>query len=165
MDADTQLDISRLLEAPRALVYRAFTDPEHLLAWWGPIGNLLPREDMDFDVRPGGYQRWTEIFPAQPDLRVRVEFALTAVKEGELLEGVMRVDRDVHGRVASFTSRIRLEFHEDGAARTRLEIHQWLPGHVAGPAHNGWGEALSKLETVLDACQMTSNPHLKGLSA
>lgn len=159
MGADTQLSISRVFEAPRALVYRAFTDPDHLLAWWGPVGNVLPREEMDFDVRPGGYQRWTEIFPAQPDLRVRVEFALTSVKEGELLEGVMQVSRDVHGRVESFTSRLRLEFHEVGAARTRLEIRHWLPSHVASPADRGWGETLSKLEKVLVACQMTLNPN------
>jgi uncharacterized protein YndB with AHSA1/START domain len=33
-----------VFDAPRELVYRAFTDPDHLAAWWGPIGNSLPRE-------------------------------------------------------------------------------------------------------------------------
>ena len=125
MGSDTPLAISRLLRAPRALVYQAFTDPDHLLAWWGPVGNSLLREEMDFDVRPGGYQRWTEIRPAQPDLRVRVEFSLTAVKDCELLDGVMRVDRHLKGsRLESFTSRLRVEFYEDGATRTRLEIRR-----------------------------------------
>ena len=52
-----QLVISRVFDAPRELVYRAFTDPDHLAAWWGPIGNSLPRDEIEFDVRPGGYQR------------------------------------------------------------------------------------------------------------
>ena len=56
-----QLVISRVFDAPRQLVYRAFTDPDHLAAWWGPIGNSLPRDEIEFDVRPGGFQRWTEV--------------------------------------------------------------------------------------------------------
>ena len=56
MDTETpQLAISRVFDAPRELVYRAFTDPDHLAAWWGPIGNSLPRDEIEFDVRPGGY--------------------------------------------------------------------------------------------------------------
>jgi uncharacterized protein YndB with AHSA1/START domain len=33
-----------VFDAPRQLVYRAFTDPDHLAAWWGPTGNSLPRQ-------------------------------------------------------------------------------------------------------------------------
>ena len=32
-----QIAISRAFDAPRELVYRAFTDPDHLAEWWGPI--------------------------------------------------------------------------------------------------------------------------------
>jgi len=35
---NTQLALTRIVNAPRALVYRAFTDPEQFAAWWGPIG-------------------------------------------------------------------------------------------------------------------------------
>src|SRR5436189_5217103 len=61
-----QLALTRIFDAPRALVYQAFTDPDHLAAWWGPIGNSLPRDEIEFDVRPGGYQRWTEVNAANP---------------------------------------------------------------------------------------------------
>jgi hypothetical protein len=55
MDTETpQLAISRVFDAPPELVYRAFTEPDHLSAWWGPIGNSLPRDEIEFDVRPGG---------------------------------------------------------------------------------------------------------------
>ncbi len=46
------LSITRVVDAPRPLVYRAFTDPDDLAAWWGPAGNQLPRDEIDFDVRP-----------------------------------------------------------------------------------------------------------------
>lgn len=86
MNSDTpQLAISRVFDAPRELVYRAFTDPDRLALWWGPIGNTLPREEIEFDVRPGGFQRWTEVSAADPDLRVRIDIDLTGVTDGELL--------------------------------------------------------------------------------
>jgi len=80
MQAETpQIDISRVLDAPRELVYRAFTDPDHFVTWWGPAGNSLPRTEIEFDVRPGGHQRWKEVSAAggiRPfDTRVRVEFS------------------------------------------------------------------------------------------
>ena len=66
MDTETpQLAISRVFDAPRALVFRAFTDPDHLATWWGPSGNSLPRDEIEFDVRPGGFQRWTEVAAAE----------------------------------------------------------------------------------------------------
>ena len=62
-----QLTVKRIFAAPRALVYRAFTEPDQFAAWWGPIGNYLPRDGMDVDVRPGGHLRWREEFPAITD--------------------------------------------------------------------------------------------------
>ena len=47
-----QLALTRIFDAPRALVYQAFTDPDHLAAWWGPIGNSLPRDEIEFDGAP-----------------------------------------------------------------------------------------------------------------
>ncbi len=72
-----------MFDAPRELVYRAFADPDHLAAWWGPIGNSLPRDEIEFDVRPGGYQRWTEVSAAEPGLRVHIYIDLTGVADGE----------------------------------------------------------------------------------
>ncbi|MER7864334.1 SRPBCC domain-containing protein [Amycolatopsis japonica] len=34
----TDLTITRLLDAPRELVFRVWTDPDHLARWWGPAG-------------------------------------------------------------------------------------------------------------------------------
>src|ERR1700730_8387275 len=68
---EPQLAISRVLDAPRELAFRAFTDPDHLATWWGPSGNTLPRDEIEFDVRPGGFQRWGEVSGAQPDRRAR----------------------------------------------------------------------------------------------
>jgi uncharacterized protein YndB with AHSA1/START domain len=44
--------MSRVFDAPRALVWRAMTEPEHLAQWWGGHGFSNPVCEMD--VRPGG---------------------------------------------------------------------------------------------------------------
>jgi uncharacterized protein YndB with AHSA1/START domain len=150
MDTEApQLVISRVFDAPRELVYRAFTDPDHLAAWWGPTGNSLPRDEIEFDIRPGGYQRWTEVFPAQPDLRVHIYIDLTDVADGALLDGVMHVAGQLPGGIDPFETRFRVEFHDEADGRTRLEIRQWLPEHLSGPSEQGWNEAFSKLDAML----------------
>lgn len=49
------LEICRVLDAPRILVFKAWTSPEHLARWWGPKDFSAPSLSMDF--RPGGTYR------------------------------------------------------------------------------------------------------------
>lgn len=44
--------MERVFDAPRELVFKAYSDPEYLKQWWGPKGWTLPVSNMDF--RPGG---------------------------------------------------------------------------------------------------------------
>ena len=46
------LVMTRTFDAPRDLVFRAWTDPSHVQQWWGPRGFTNPR--CDWDARPGG---------------------------------------------------------------------------------------------------------------
>lgn len=146
-----QLALTRVLDAPRALVYQAFVDPDQFGAWWGPIGNSLPRDGIEFDVRPGGYMAWSEFFPEEPDIWTRGRIDLTDVVDSELLDGVMRITGQLPGDFKPFETRMRIEFHDEGEGRTRLEIRQWLPEHLVSPSAGGWSEALAKLDALLAA--------------
>ena len=146
-----QLAITRIFDAPRAKLYQEFTDPDRLAAWWGPIGNSLPRDEMEFDVRPGGYQRWTEVSATDPRIRVRILYDLAQVVHDELLDGTMRVTGHLPGDYEPFETRMRLEFHDEADGRTRLEVRQWLPQHLASPSQQGWSEAFTKLDAALAA--------------
>jgi uncharacterized protein YndB with AHSA1/START domain len=53
--SDRELTLTRVLDAPRELVFRMWTDPTHVAKWWGPIGFTNPVCEMD--VRPGGALR------------------------------------------------------------------------------------------------------------
>src|SRR3954447_11089839 len=76
---DREMVISRLIEAPRELVFEAFTEVRHLRRWWGPEGFTTTTRSFEFRVGavwdfvmhgPDGtdYQEWiswTEIVPPE----------------------------------------------------------------------------------------------------
>ncbi|HEY4200536.1 MAG TPA: SRPBCC domain-containing protein [Devosiaceae bacterium] len=53
---DETLVIERIFDAPRALVFRLWSSPEHIVRWWGPEGYHLSSCSMDF--REGGEWRF-----------------------------------------------------------------------------------------------------------
>jgi uncharacterized protein YndB with AHSA1/START domain len=50
------LTFERVFDAPRELVFQAFTEPRHLVEWFGPKGWTLP--ECELDLRPGGEWRY-----------------------------------------------------------------------------------------------------------
>lgn len=145
----TELSVSRVFDAPRALVYRAFTDPEQVAAWWGPTGSVRLVDEMDFDVRPGGHQRFVDVFPDDPTIRAQVRIDLADVVEGRVLDGVMRVCGHLPGSFEAFETRFRFEFYDEPDGRTRLEVRQWLPAHVSGATEAGWRQSFVALDAHL----------------
>src|SRR5688572_3477599 len=113
--ADREIVISRVIDAPRELVFEAFTEVRHLSRWWGPEGFTTTTRSFEFRVGgewdfvmhgPDGtdYQEWiswTEIAPSE-----RIEF----------LHGESRGDPDAFESV--------LTFAPDGpeGAATRIEM-------------------------------------------
>ncbi|KHL11776.1 uncharacterized protein YndB with AHSA1/START domain [Mumia flava] len=144
-----QIAISRVVDAPRELAYRAFTEPAHFAAWWGPTGSSLPHEEIAFDVRPGGRLRWVEVSADDPTVRVRVAVDLTEVVDGEVVDGRYHLSGRLPGGIDAFETRIRVEFFDEPDGRTRLEIRQWVPADVSSGAEAGWREALTTLDATL----------------
>src|SRR5262245_54382768 len=63
---------SRVLDAPRALVFSVWTDPKHLAQWWGPNGFATTTHAYDF--RPGGVWRFVMHGPDGRDYQNRITF-------------------------------------------------------------------------------------------
>ncbi len=55
--AECEIVSTRLFDFPSELVFKAWTDPEHLARWWGPKG--FTNTFHEFDLRPGGLWRFT----------------------------------------------------------------------------------------------------------
>lgn len=50
--AEREISITRILNAPKELVFEVWSDPKHISQWWGPNGFTTTVDEMDF--RPGG---------------------------------------------------------------------------------------------------------------
>ena len=58
---DREIQMTRVFDAPRELIFEAYTSCEHLARWWGPRKYELSSCEMDF--RPGGKYRFVHTGP------------------------------------------------------------------------------------------------------
>jgi uncharacterized protein YndB with AHSA1/START domain len=63
---------TRVLDAPRDLVFSVFTDPKHLAQWWGPDG--FTTTTRAFEFRPGGVWRFVMHGPDGRDYQNRITY-------------------------------------------------------------------------------------------
>jgi uncharacterized protein YndB with AHSA1/START domain len=69
--SDREIQLTRLFDAPRALVFEAMTKPEHVRYWWGRLGDGYSVPECEIDLRPGGRWRFVNLTPKN----IRVVFA------------------------------------------------------------------------------------------
>src|SRR5688572_9615605 len=74
-----ELILTRTLNAPRTLVWRAFSDPVHLSRWWGPAGFTNPVCELDFRV--GGH--WHNVMRGPDGSEYPTDFTFVEVVEPE----------------------------------------------------------------------------------
>jgi uncharacterized protein YndB with AHSA1/START domain len=58
---DREIVITRIFDAPRAVVFEAWTNAEHVAHWWDPSG--VPLAVCEIDLRPNGVFRWVHRAP------------------------------------------------------------------------------------------------------
>jgi uncharacterized protein YndB with AHSA1/START domain len=109
---------SRVFDAPRGLVFSAFTDPEHLAKWWGPDGFTLTTSAHDF--RPGGVWRFVMHGPDGRDYQNRVTY--DKIVPGELISYRHGGGDDVEP--VQFSTTITFE---NLGAKTRVIWHGTFP--------------------------------------
>lgn len=80
--SDREITISRTINAPRELVWKAFTEPEHLIQWWGPNG--FSNTFLEIDIREGGV--WTFIMHGPDGVDYPNRIVFEKIVEPELLE-------------------------------------------------------------------------------
>lgn len=105
--AEEEIVSAGVFDAPRAVVFRAFTDPRHLARWWGPKGFTNTFET--FDPRPGGAWRFVMHGPDGTDYHNASEFVEIVAPELIVFQHVKPMHR----------FRMTITFAVEGA-RTRL---------------------------------------------
>jgi uncharacterized protein YndB with AHSA1/START domain len=142
-----ELVLTRVFDAPRALVFRAWTEPEHFARWFGPHGSTLTLFRME--VRPGGAFHYRHRFPDHEDVWVAGRYLEVAPPERLAFacwfsdgEG-SRVDRP------GFPAEMRIDvtLAERGGG-TEVTIRQTGMARDQGEVQ-GWRESLDRLEAML----------------
>ena len=115
--ADREIVISRVIDAPRELVFEAFTEVRHLSQWWGPGG--FTTTTRSFEFRVGGAWDFVMHGPDGTDYQEWISWTEIVPPEAiALLHGESRDDPN------AFES--TLTFAPDGEA-TRIEMRTVFP--------------------------------------
>jgi uncharacterized protein YndB with AHSA1/START domain len=142
--ADQEVLITRIFDAPRERVFKAWTDPDELAQWYGPEQVDTPRERIHIDLRVGGRFELTMV---QPDgAEITIGYDILELVEPELI--VLRSDPMPEvGMPTSMVARIELHDHGD---KTRMTLSDSpYPPQVRGHAEAGYKAAFDKLEALL----------------
>jgi uncharacterized protein YndB with AHSA1/START domain len=144
----TRLNIVREFDAPRALVWKMWTDPAHVGVWWAPEHFTTPVVRMD--VRPGGAIHMVMRAPDGADYPFDGEFVSLDEPEGLTMRTwVNRPDGSLWFRVQQT---VRFE-ETDGRTIMRFEAVVLDADEAAiGPLSGmeaGWTGSLDKLEAHL----------------
>jgi uncharacterized protein YndB with AHSA1/START domain len=145
------LRIERTFDAPVALVWRLWTEPEYFKLWYGPEGATIPTATMD--VRVGG-SRHLCMDVETPNGPMQMWFAgeyLEVEEHRRLVYTEWISDERGGGPSVSdgehAATEVRVDF-EDLGSRTRIVlVHAGIPKDSPGAA--GWEMALDKLATYL----------------
>jgi uncharacterized protein YndB with AHSA1/START domain len=146
--AERELTITRIFDAPRAVLFRAWTDAAQLAQWWGPKGFTNPV--CEIDARIGGALRIHmrgpdgSIYPMKGEIREfvppeRLAFTNIALDEAgtPILEGFTTVTFADEGGKTRLTLHTRARAVVDKAA-----------GHLQG-MEMGWTQSIDKLQVLL----------------
>ncbi len=143
------IEITRVFDAPLALVWEVWTDPVHVKEWWGPHGFTTPLYEAD--LRTGGMMRYHmrapdgTVFPSEGRFEEVVPHKLIVVA------GTV----EIAGNVA-FTARTEVRFSETNG-RTTVAIKQTYTnvspvGKAAiDGASVGWAQQFERFEAHLRA--------------
>lgn len=136
LPSDREFVVSRTFNAPRTLVWQAWTNCEHLQHWWAPAGWSVPVCKMDFRV--GGTWHYCMKGP-MPDGSEMESWGLTRYREIVEPERIVSIDTfsDAEGNVA-----------EDLPEMANTIIFEDINGQTKVISHTGFATA-ADLETVI----------------
>jgi uncharacterized protein YndB with AHSA1/START domain len=144
LPTDTHILITRDFDAPRELVYRAWTTPELIRRWWsGERGTVTSAE---VDLRVGG--RWRYVMTANAGFEVAFHGEYQEIVPGERI-----VATEVYEGMPEASALTTTTFSES-EGRTTLTLlvqHQsreYRDAHINSGMEGGMQESMAKLEDV-----------------
>jgi uncharacterized protein YndB with AHSA1/START domain len=143
-----ELTITRLINAPREIVWEAWTNPKHLAQWWGPKGYTNPL--CEWEVKPGNK---ILVHMQAPDGTVHPMDGMfhEIVKPEKLVFTAAALDENGE-RLFEVLNTVTFTVQNE---KTKLTIHASVSKirngsetHLAG-MNEGWNQSIDKLEELL----------------
>lgn len=128
---DREIVLSRLIDAPRDVVFSAWTDPDQIQAWFGPEGMAI--ETKEIDLNPGGIWRFDMV--AADGTRYTNRMVFLRIEPPTLLEVEHGSDQD--DDPGKF--RMLVTFDEQSNGKTVLTLRQMHPSKARREAGIGFG--------------------------
>jgi uncharacterized protein YndB with AHSA1/START domain len=143
---DRDYTITRVIDAPRELVFAAWTEPAHFAHWFGPRGFTTPLSTISLDVRPGG--GWRAVMVSADGAQAPIHGVYREVAKPERLGFTTGDPDNTSGEVASVAT---VTLTDLGGA-TQMVFHQ--AGYNTDQAHAdaakaGWLEFFERLAEYL----------------
>jgi uncharacterized protein YndB with AHSA1/START domain len=141
-----EITVKRVLDAPRELVWSAFTEPGQLASWWGPPGWSTDPAEVTMDVRPGGEFSITSVSDAGE--RMPVVAVYRAVAEPERI--VMEEPAESNWHEGAITEVI---FTDLGDGRTELVLRSTIhtTDEMIRQAEGGMNASVDRLAELVAA--------------
>ena len=137
------LEFTRVFNARREQVFRAFVEPDAIKRWWGPKGWITPHAEMD--VRVGGRYRFGMCEESGADLmfvygRYNSVEPPTRLVFTYIWEGTVAAERWREHGLIDVETIVSLEFRDRGESTEVLLRHEGFPTMEGRDLHrNGWG--------------------------
>ena len=126
--SDREIVSTRLFDAPRELVFQAWSDPKHLANWWGPKG--FSTTTHLFEFKPGGMWRFVMHGPDGTDYQNKITFV--EIAEPQRIIYRHGGDRGPEDRdVEPVNFQVTVTFEPEGEDKTRLNMRMVFPSAAA----------------------------------
>lgn len=153
---EPELVITRIFDAPREMVFEAWTQPKWIALWWGPAGFTSPFCEVDFRVGgtfrfcmrgPDGKDYWNKGFYKEIVAPEKIISTMHfSDKDGNIVEPSFY---GMHGFTSEMLDIVTFDVHEGN--KTKLTLHR---NHSISLANKfgevqGWNQSLDRFEEAL----------------
>lgn len=147
--SDRELVLTRLIDAPREKLYRAWTEPSLLKQWFAPLPYTTPQAELD--VRPGGSNMVVMRGPDGKDLPHRGTYLEVVPNERIVVTDAFT--RAWEPSEKPFMTLILTFENEGGKTRYTARALHWTvadrTAHEQMGFHEGWGKCTDQLEALV----------------
>ncbi|SMH34411.1 SRPBCC family protein [Mesorhizobium australicum] len=150
-DAGHELTITRIYDAPRALVFRMWTDPDHMRVWSCPRGMTIPEATGGTAATGGSFRVVMQRADGQRHVMRGTYVDVSPIERISFTHQWEEDGWEGNGGLSPLTT-VTVRFEDTLDGRTRLTLHQgnFRNAAVRDGHEAGWTESLDKLAEHLE---------------